>query len=123
MNTRLFPKPIRFLFVFLWLLTTPVMALEDSEIAEFLTASRIIGNQNGVEWNQTFRKNGTTTYSQVAGRPSPPSDGLWRISNGQYCSQWPPSSHWECYDVTINGNEIVFYPKGGGEPWPAVQDN
>jgi hypothetical protein len=52
---------------------------------------------------QTFDADGATFYED--GRPS---YGRWRVLGDQYCSQWPPSDLWSCYDVTVNGTGIRF---------------
>jgi hypothetical protein len=60
---------------------------------------------------QTFYKSGKTLYD--AGRPS---WGNWRIQGDQYCSQWPPSAGWECYDFERNGETgaaVRFISKTG----------
>jgi len=63
--------------------------------------------------SQTFHKNGETTF--VEGRPSL---GYWRVDNDQYCSQWPPSSTWACYDVYLNaGGNIVRFQGSDGVNW------
>lgn len=52
---------------------------------------------------QTFDADGSTFYED--GRPSL---GRWRVTGDQYCSQWPPSDLWACYDVTVKGTGIRF---------------
>lgn len=59
---------------------------------------------------QTFHNDGRTTF--VEGRPSV---GNWRATATQYCSQWPPSDSWTCYDLLINeaGSRIRFIGESG----------
>ena len=58
---------------------------------------------------QRFHATGRTLYH--AGRES---WGYWTERDGQYCSQWPPSGLWECYDVESRGvNEVRFIDGGG----------
>ncbi|MEM8849662.1 MAG: hypothetical protein AAGE03_06455 [Pseudomonadota bacterium] len=52
---------------------------------------------------QAFNFNGTTTY--VADRPSA---GRWVARDGRYCSQWPPATDWDCYDLAVDGQDVVF---------------
>lgn len=58
---------------------------------------------------QTFYASGKTLYD--AGRPS---WGSWEVRGDQYCSTWPPSDLWACYDVTIMGDEVRFIDASGG---------
>ncbi len=43
---------------------------------------------------QEFRASGRTLYNAGAD-----SWGRWAARGDQYCSQWPPSDAWVCYDV------------------------
>jgi hypothetical protein len=49
---------------------------------------------------QDFHASGRTLYN--AGRNS---WGNWRVEGDQYCSQWPPSDLWACYDLLLAPNE------------------
>ena len=48
---------------------------------------------------QTFDRDGRTDFDD--GRR--PTVGRWRVQNDAYCSLWPPSDLWRCYDVLIDG--------------------
>ncbi len=50
---------------------------------------------------QTFEKNGITDYNDK-GRDS---RGNWQVRGNQYCSVWPPSPTWVCYDVLVDDEE------------------
>jgi hypothetical protein len=52
---------------------------------------------------QTFLSSGETVYT--AGQPS---WGRWHARGGRYCSQWPPSDNWYCYDVKLEENGVRF---------------
>ena len=52
---------------------------------------------------QYFGKAGDTRY--ITDRAA---DGRWDVRGGQYCSQWPPSDTWACYDVERDGNRVRF---------------
>lgn len=52
---------------------------------------------------QTFDASGATQY--VTERAA---DGRWAARGGQYCSTWPPSDTWECYDFYRDGNQVRF---------------
>jgi hypothetical protein len=65
--------------------------LSGDEITAALT-DRMLRYEGGE--TQQFDANGTTRYE------SPEvSNGQWRVTGDQYCSQWPPSDRWACYDV------------------------
>lgn len=57
---------------------------------------------------QEFFLSGRTLYN--GGRDS---WGYWRAEGGQYCSQWPPSDVWACYDVQTDRTVIRFVGAGG----------
>ena len=115
-----------------WLLTALLFALgvnpvalaeqvklNNQQILDYLTDRTVTGNQNGNGWKQFFRAGGSTDYYQD-GYPFP-SQGYWKAEGDKYCSQWPPSPHWTCYDFTADGDELVFIPPGGEAPWPATR--
>lgn len=57
---------------------------------------------------QDFRTSGRTLYN--AGQDS---WGYWRVEEGQYCSTWPPSDLWACYDVQSDGVGLRFVGAAG----------
>lgn len=60
--------------------------------------------------HQDFRASGRTLYH--AGRDS---WGYWRVQGNQYCSQWPPSDLWACYDLQVSddGTRLRFVGASG----------
>lgn len=68
-------------------------ALSGAEIAALLPTVISTGERS----RQTFETTGGTMY--VEDRPS---HGRWRVDGDRYCSQWPPSEHWSCYDVLMD---------------------
>lgn len=52
---------------------------------------------------QRFGALGDTTY--VTERAA---DGRWTARGGQYCSVWPPSDQWACYDLYVDGEHVRF---------------
>ncbi|NRB02249.1 MAG: hypothetical protein HRU30_03200 [Rhodobacteraceae bacterium] len=52
---------------------------------------------------QDFRASGRTLYN--AGRDS---WGYWGVRDDQYCSMWPPSDIWACYDLERSGDKLRF---------------
>ena len=59
---------------------------------------------------QQFGADGTTLY-----RSPGISEGRWTVRGARYCSQWPPSETWACYDLAIAGAEVRFTGDGGAE--------
>ena len=80
--------------------------LSGAEIQSALTAKKL-GYGEGI-W-QTLDDAGGTQY--FSGRPSA---GRWAVREGQYCSLWPPSDLWACYDVQQSGDVIRFVDENGG---------
>jgi hypothetical protein len=60
-------------------------------------------------YKQSFEDEGATTFD--GGKV--PSKGRWRVTGDQYCSNWPPSDSWDCYDVTLWGGAISFIAADG----------
>lgn len=79
--------------------------LTGDQITAALTA-RLLVYADGAR--QQFNADGSTLYEN----PSP-STGGWRVEVDRYCSQWPPSDRWTCYDVAQNGLEIRFTADDG----------
>jgi len=59
--------------------------------------------------SQSFAGDGGTVFDGGNG----PSNGRWRVTGDQYCSQWPPSDSWACYGVTLDGRAISFVAADG----------
>lgn len=57
---------------------------------------------------QRFDTSGETHY--FAGRPSL---GYWGVRGDQYCSVWPPSDIWSCFDVMGSSAGIRFIDPAG----------
>jgi hypothetical protein len=55
---------------------------------------------------QTFSADGSTQYGE--------STGQWRVEGDRYCSAWPPSDSWACYDVFRIAGGVRFVGDGGG---------
>ncbi|WP_170770446.1 hypothetical protein [Ruegeria lacuscaerulensis] len=85
---------------------TEFWPLTGNEIVSALTGQKLSYGE-GV-W-QTFDASGATQY--FSGRPS---SGRWAVRGDQYCSTWPPSGLWACYDVLQSGVIIRFIDDRGG---------
>ena len=108
---------MRHLWSVLVLLAAPVQAeewqaLSGVEIADILTG-HVVRYSNG--W-QDFRASGRTLYN--VGRES---WGYWAVQGDQYCSMWPPSGLWDCYDMTQSGNRVRFIGAAGDVTEGAVE--
>ena len=57
---------------------------------------------------QRFGASGDTQY--ITERAS---DGRWAAQGGQYCSVWPPSDIWTCYDFELKGDQARFISEDG----------
>ncbi len=81
------------------------------QITETLTG-RTLKYENG--W-QDFRASGRTLHH--VGRDS---WGYWAVRGDQYCSMWPPSDLWACYDMARLGDRVRFIGAGAGDVIDAV---
>jgi len=57
---------------------------------------------------QSFGADGDTQYITEW-----TSDGRWAAQGGQYCSIWPPSDIWTCYDFELLGEQARFISEDG----------
>ncbi|WP_425080432.1 hypothetical protein [Ruegeria arenilitoris] len=80
--------------------------LTGDEILDVLTGQKL-DYGDGV-W-QTFEETMLTQY--YSGRPSA---GRWAVREDRYCSVWPPSDLWACFDVQKKGDVIRFVDDSGG---------
>lgn len=80
--------------------------LTGEEILTALTDQKL-DYGNGV--SQVFA--GTMLTQYFADRPSA---GRWAVREDRYCSLWPPSDLWACYDVHRSGDTIRFVDGVGG---------
>lgn len=74
-----------------------------AQIAGTLTGHNFIYVGEFAGAQQSFYKAGDTLY--VEGRPS---SGFWAVRDDQYCSQWPPDSHWACYVMKAMPGGLEF---------------
>jgi hypothetical protein len=88
--------------------------LQDDAARAALEGRRVVYDSGA--W-QEFRVSGATLYN--AGRDS---WGYWRVRGDQYCSMWPPSDLWACYDLEISGERLRFVGAHGEKTEGSVQD-
>lgn len=74
--------------------------LSGAEIRAALDGRALIYDSGAV---QDFRASGRTLYH--SGQDS---WGYWAVRGDQYCSMWPPSDLWACYDMARKGDVIRF---------------
>ena len=80
--------------------------LSGNEILVALTGKKLDYGEGA--W-QTFDASMLTQY--FSGRPS---SGRWNVRDDRYCSLWPPSDLWACYDVQVSGQRVRFVDDNGG---------
>ncbi len=79
--------------------------LTGAEIIQSLNDRRVMYDH---AW-QEFRASGRSLYN--AGSDS---WGYWSVRGAQYCSMWPPSDVWTCYDMARSGDKLFFIDASGG---------
>ena len=111
-----FQSPVTFVVASLILLLSLGTAAQSEEvkltgkqITDVLSEKEVKGYDNGQTSTQIFRSNGATFYSIDQAQQI----GNWKIVAGQYCSVWPPSEQWVCYDVFQEGSAIRFVSHSG----------
>lgn len=65
-------------------------------------------------WRQSFATNGDTIYIDASGAKT---FGEWLVRGDKYCSLWPPSDRWVCYEMEsgadAGGRPTVTWISGG----------
>ena len=79
-------------------------ALEGGAIKEALEGRSL----NYGDASQNFEVGGLTVYFA-----DEPGTGQWRVDGNQFCSLWPPSDSWTCYDVEAKEGAVRFTDAGG----------
>jgi hypothetical protein len=89
--------------------------LKGNDIEPLLNDTTVYGLPLGLgNWRQFFSKGGETVYVDAAGQKT---FGSWQVRGNKYCSTWPPSDRWVCYEVeggvTADGKPTVAWISGG----------
>src|SRR5690242_17926616 len=103
--------------VILALSATPSLAERKQLVGAEISAAlndRAVEGIGAPAWRQTFEADGSTIYTSDRGADQ----GRWQVRGDQYCSQWPPSEGWSCYDLVIDG-ELIIFVGGSGTEHPA----
>jgi hypothetical protein len=85
--------------------------LDGATLKNVLSDVTLTSNETGRAIEQVFQAGGVTFTVDVESKAQ--SSGFWRIEGDKYCSQWPPSEHWACYDVLSNEQGVVFVSSNG----------
>ena len=83
--------------------------LTGAEITSTLSEKETVGTDNGKASSQIFRVGGATFYSVGDNQTT----GNWKVEGDKYCSVWPPSENWVCYDVFREGSSVTFVSPSG----------
>ena len=84
----------------------PWEAMTGPEVLEALTGRTLRYNADTI---QDFRPSGRTLYTHKGQE----SWGYWVVRDAQYCSQWPPSDLWACYDMAQSAEGLRFIGASG----------
>ena len=95
--------------------------MSQSEFQELITGNTMVGEWAGKPYKQFFNENLTTIYQE---EDSPQTNGTWSINEqGQYCSVWPPNPKEACYNVTRDGNNLLWESEDNVYPATVVEGN
>jgi len=90
-------------------------APDRQRLTDLLAGNSMQGIWAGRHYLQYFDADGSTRYREQDG---PVSEGRWRVDDaGRYCSVWPPSDQWTCYQVLVSGANL--YWRADGQYYPA----
>ncbi|WP_350336004.1 hypothetical protein [Coralliovum pocilloporae] len=71
--------------------------LDGPTIDRALRGNTVKGTRpNGTPWSQYFAESGRTQYREGGAAVQ---TGRWEVRDNQYCSKWPPSNVWSCYQI------------------------
>jgi hypothetical protein len=108
---------VKKLTVLLLLLATPAIAAEEKlsgDVIKAVLSDKVLtADDGGKKVEQIFQATGLTLY-KVDGQQS---IGTWKVEGDKYCSVWPPSQFWACYDVTRE-NEVITFIASDGTRYP-----
>jgi len=95
--------------------------MRQSEFQELILGNTMIGEWAGQPYKQFFNADQTTIYQE---ENHPPTNGTWRINEqGQYCSVWPPNPQEACYNVTREGDNMLWESEDNVYPATVVDGN
>ena len=62
---------------------------------------------------QVFKAGGDTVFDTSKDAGGRSSTGRWQVKGDRYCSVWPPSDVWACYDVRQGADSVAFVADDG----------
>ena len=77
-----------------------VVPLDDAAITMVLSGQSLTYDDGT---KQVFKADGQTIFDNGT-----QSLGRWRVQGDRYCSLWPPSDRWACYDVTQSADGLAI---------------
>jgi hypothetical protein len=104
-------RAIAFLLLMAASASAAEVRLTGTEITAALAGKTLYAGPSA-EIEQIFQSTGLTMYTDKGAM----SQGTWKVDGDKYCSQWPPSNNWSCYEVTRDGSTITFI--GAGNRYP-----
>jgi len=113
-------RAARRILVLLFGLLVPLSAsagetkLSGAEVTEALTGNTAI--YKGGVIKQFFSESGATPYWDG----SRLTRGIWRVTGDQYCSVWPPSNAWSCYDMYSTEDGGIVWVGSRGDRYLAT---
>jgi hypothetical protein len=85
--------------------------LDAVNLRELLNDTTLTSTVSGRAVEQVFQAAGSTFTIDVETKAL--SQGFGRLEGDKYCSQWPPSEYWSCYDVFRIEHGVVFVSSNG----------
>ncbi|MDE2384238.1 MAG: hypothetical protein KGO53_06435 [Alphaproteobacteria bacterium] len=83
--------------------------LTGPQIGKLLSGTVLYGLNKQHPTAQAFKANGATYFTDGTQEKQ----GGWKVAGDKYCSVWPPSEAWTCFDVLRDGPVVRFVsPKG-----------
>lgn len=92
--------------------------LDGPAIESVLSGNTVKGTRpNGTPWMQYFDKTGRTQYREAGAMIQ---TGLWEVRGNKFCSKWPPSDLWSCYQIQgdlVQAPVILKWLFSDGDEW------
>jgi hypothetical protein len=85
--------------------------LDAEALKSLLSDITLTSTESGRVIEQVFQASGATFTIDIETRQQ--SQGFWKLQGDKYCSQWPPSENWECFDVYGNDQGVAFVSSYG----------
>jgi hypothetical protein len=85
--------------------------LDAEALKSLLSDITLTSTESGRVIEQVFQASGATFTIDIETRQQ--SQGFWKLQGDKYCSQWPPSENWECFDVYGNDQGVTFVSSYG----------